>query len=230
LVRAGDKGQALGRFSSLAISMVALLILSGLALGWLQMGDPLAVFGTDWGVILAVKLAGVAGLLALALRNRLVLTPALATGARGAAPRMARAIRAEIVLALMIVILASSLRLVPPPRALTAPTEPILMHLHHPRAMADIRITTESRGQIMLTMAFQTGDFDPLVPRGVTLTLALQGDGIEPLRTGATLGPDGLWQAGPLTLPRPGAWEVTLRVLITDFESVTLRENVLIAD
>jgi copper transport protein len=104
------------------------------------------------------------------------------------------------------------------------------MHLHDPRAMADIRITTESHGQIALTMAFQTGDFDPLVPREVTLTLALPGNGIEPLRTGATLGPDGLWQAGPLTLPRPGAWEVTLRVLITDFESVTLRESVLIAD
>jgi copper transport protein len=135
---------------------------------------------------------------------------------------MARAIRAEIMLAVLIVILASSLRLVPPPRALAASAEPILLHLHEPRAMADLRITPGQGGQITLAMAFRTGDFVDLVPRAVSLTLAQPAAGIEPIRADAILGPDGLWQVGPLALPLAGDWELTLRLRITDFERVTL--------
>lgn len=226
LLRAGGAVPALGRFSNLAIPMVALLVLSGLILSWLQIGDPMNFLGTAWGVILTLKMALVLGLLGLALRNRLILTPALASGARGAAPRMARAIRAEIVLAVIIVILASSLRLVPPPRALAASAEPVLVHLHDPRAMADVRITPSHNGQITLEMWFQTGTFEQLVPRAVSLTLAWPAAGIEPIRAEAILGPDGLWQAGPLALPLSGDWDVALRVRITDFDSVTLRQTV----
>lgn len=226
LVQAGGGLRELRRFSSLAIPIVGLLVLSGLVLTWLQITDVEALLATPWGGILSVKLALVASLLGLALRNRLILMPGLAATPPRAALRLQRAIRAEIVLAVIIVIVASGLRLVPPPRALAAPPAPILVHLHDPRAMADLRILPGGDGQITLSMGFQTGDFEALVPREVTLTLALPAQGIEPLRAEARLGPDGLWQAGPLPLPRPGQWEVSVRVLITDFESVTLRDSI----
>lgn len=55
----------------------------------------------------------------------------------------------------------------------------------------------------------------------VTGALAHPGNGIAP---------DGLWQAGgPLTLPRPGTWALTQRVLIPDANSVSVHDSVQIA-
>ncbi|MCU0908753.1 MAG: copper resistance protein CopC/CopD [Rhodobacteraceae bacterium] len=212
----------LRRFSTLAIPMVALLVLSGATLTWLQAGTPAALAGSAYGAVLAAKLALVAVLLALALRNRLVLTPALAAGRADAAPRLSRAIRAEIVLALAVLALASAFRLTPPPRALTGPAEPLYAHVHADRAMADIRVTPGRAGPVTLALGFQTGDFAELVPQEVEVVLANPQAGIEPIRLTALPGGDGLWHAGPVTLPRPGDWDVTLRLLITDFDRVTL--------
>ena len=229
LARAQGGAPALARFGRLITPLVAVLILSGLVLTWLQTRNPMDLFGAPWGVILSAKLALVGALLGLALRNRLVLTPALAADAPAAAPRLARAIRAEIVLAIVIVILASSLRLVPPPRALLAVPEPLHAHFHGERAMADIRLSPGPAAAWEMTLGVKTGDFTALVPREVTVIIAQPGYGLEPLRITARPGADGLWHTAPFTLPRPGAWEVTLRLLISDFESVTLRDALRIA-
>lgn len=221
-LRGPDPARLLQRFSGLAVPMVTVLILSGAALTWAQAGSPAALAGSAYGMVLATKLLLVAGLLALALHNRLVLTPALAAGRAGAAPRFARAIRAEIVLGLAILALASAFRLTPPPRALIEPAAPLYAHIHTNRAMADIRLTPGRTGPVEVALGLQTGDFDELVPRAVEVVLAQPEAGIEPIRLTALQGGDGLWHAGPVSLPVPGGWEVTLRLLITDFERVTL--------
>jgi copper transport protein len=167
----------------------------------------------------------VALLIGLALRNRFVEAPALAAGAAGAAPRIARAIRAEIILGLAILALASGFRLAPPPRALIAPAEPLYAHIHGERAMADIRLTPGRAGPVEVTLGFQTVDFAAFVPKEVEVVFAQPEAGIEPIRLDALQRGDGTWHAGPVTLPRPGDWEVTLRLLVTDFESVTLTDT-----
>jgi copper transport protein len=181
-------------------------------------------------MVLGAKLLLVAGLLTLALRNRLVLTPALAAGHPKTAPRLARTIRAEIVLGLAILVLASSFRLTPPPRALIEPAEPLYAHIHTDRAMADIRLTPDRAGLVEVSLGFQTGDFTELVPREVEVVLAQPEAGIEPIRLIALQGGDGLWHAGPVTLPVPGGWEVTLRLLVTEFERVTLTDTLILPD
>jgi copper transport protein len=220
----------LRRFSSLAVPMVALLVLSGTTLARLQAGSPTALLGSAYGAVLAAKLALVAALLALALRNRRVLTPALAAGDPSAPPRLARAIRAEIVLGLAVLALASAFRLTPPPRALVETAEPLFAHIHADRAMADIRLTPGRAGPVEVSLGFQTGDFAELVPKEVEVIFAQPSAGIEPIRLEAQRGGDGLWHAGPVTLPRPGDWEVTIRLLVTDFESVTLTEKLTLPD
>ena len=220
----------LQRFSGIAVPMVFVLILSGATLTWAQAGSLAALVGSAYGMVLAAKLLFVAGLLALALRNRLVLTPALAAGQVGAAPRLARAIRAEIVLGLAVLALASAFRLTPPPRALIEPAEPLYAHIHTDRAMADIRLTPGRAGPVEVALGFQTGDFTELVPREVELVFAQPAAGIEPIRLTALPGGDGLWHAGPVILPRSGDWELTLRLLITDFERVTLNDFITLPD
>jgi copper transport protein len=225
LVPQAGAAAALGRFSAIAAPLVAALVLSGAALTWMQAGSPAALLGSDWGLILMAKLGLVAVLVGLAVRNRRVLTPALAADAPRAAARLARAIRAEIVLGLAILALASGFRLAPPPRALIAPAEPLYAHIHGERAMADIRLTPGRAGPVEVTLGFQTVDFAAFVPKEVEVVFAQPEAGIEPIRLDALQRGDGTWHAGPVTLPRPGDWEVTLRLLVTDFESVTLTDT-----
>lgn len=229
-LRDPDAVPLLRRFSGLAVPLVAALILSGAVLAWAQAGSPAALAGSAYGLVLAVKLLLVAGLLALALRNRLVLTPALAAGRADAAPRLACAIRAEIVLGLLVLALASSFRLTPPPRALNEASAPLYAHIHTDRAMADIRLTPGRAGPVEVALGFQTGDFTELVPREVEVVLAQPAAGIELIRLTALQGGDGLWHAGPVTLPVPGGWEVTLRLLVTEFERLTLSDTLILPD
>ncbi|NHB78455.1 copper resistance CopC/CopD family protein [Rhodobacter calidifons] len=229
-LRGPQAGLLLRRFSSLAVPLVGLLVLSGATLTWAQAGSLAALAGSAYGLVLGAKLALVAGLLALAARNRLLLTPALAAGRADAAPRLARAIRAEIVLGLLVLALASSFRLTPPPRALIEPAKPLYAHIHTARAMADIRLTPGRAGPVEVSLGPQTGDFDELVPQEVEVVLTQPETGIEPIRLTALHGGDGLWHAGPVTLPVPGEWEVALRLLISDFERVTLTGTLTLPD
>ena len=229
-LRGSEVDSVLRRFSSIAILTVVALILSGMTLTWLQAGSPAALLGSSYGVVLGVKLALVTVLLALAARNRIVLTPALAAGETTATLRLKCAIRAEIVLGLAILVLASAFRLTPPPRALIEPAEPLYAHIHTAAAMADIRLTPGRAGPVEVMLGFQTGDFAELVPQEVEVVFAQPAAGIEPIRLTALKGGDGLWHAGPVTLPRPGDWDVTLRLLITDFERVTLTDTLTLPD
>jgi copper transport protein len=229
-LRDGGAELLLRRFSFLAVPMVAILVLSGTMLTWLQAGSPGALLGSAYGAVLAAKLALVAALLGLALRNRRVLTPAIAAGDPAAVPRLARAIRAEILLGLLILALASAFRLTPPPRAMTETAEPLFAHIHTDRVMADIRLTPGRAGPVEVSLGFQTGDFAELVPKEVEVILAQPSAGIEPIRLEAQRGGDGLWHAGPVTLLRPGDWAVTLRLLVTDFERVTLTDTLSLPD
>ncbi|MFV0332979.1 MAG: CopD family protein [Tropicimonas sp.] len=216
----------LQRFSTIAIPMVLALILSGAVMTGVQAGSPEALIASGYGQVLGTKLALVAGLLMLAALNRLRLTPALAGGRPGAGAAMARSIRAEIVLAVLILALAAMFRLTPPPRALTVSSAPAAIHLHGAKAMADITITPARTGPVSVGIALQSGDFTALTPRAVDIALAPADGTLEPIRQSATPGEDGLWHAGPLTIPLPGEWEVTLRILITDFESALLSGTV----
>jgi copper transport protein len=220
-----DAALHLRRFSTIAVPLVALLVVSG---GWLTFaqtgGDWRGLPQSTWGLVLLAKLALVAALLALAGVNRLRLTPALTRGAPPAA--MQRSIRAEIAFGLVVLMLAASFRLAPPPRAFELPAAPILIHLHSDRAMADLRVTPGRAGPVVIEMAFQTGDFSDLTPREVHVALTPADGSLEPIRTRAMPQPGGLWSTPELVLPFAGDWEIALRVLITDFDSVVLLEMV----
>lgn len=228
LLRPGDDA-VLRRFSSLAIPLVALLVLTGLALTWAQTaGDVSALVSSSYGRLLGAKLVLVLGLLALAARNRLVLTPAYAAGELDAAMRFARAIRVEILVGLVILAVASGFRLVPPPRAMAPKAQPAYVHIHGDRIMADVVLTPGLAGLVDVELSFQTGDFAALFPKEVEVAFAMEAAGIEPIRMDARADGDGAWRAGPVPLLTAGAWDITLRVLISDFESATLQDVVIL--
>ena len=225
-----DAEAVLWRFGRLALMPVVLLLISGGALSLLQAGPkgPTALAGTAYGAVLGAKLMLVALLLGLALFNRRWLTPAIARAAGWGRRAIGRTIRAEILLGLLILALASAFRLTPPPRALRE-TPPAFAHFHGTAAMADLAMLPGRAGPNEIMLNISSATFEPLHPREVSLDLALPGRGIEPIRLRATPTEDGRWHAGPVTLPVSGQWEVTLRLLITDFQLEALGATLVVA-
>lgn len=213
--------ERLRRFSNIALPMVVLLIGSGAAMTLSLLPDPAALLQHLWGLILGAKLALVALMLALALRNRQVLTPALAAGDPTAAPRLMRAIRAEIALGLGVLALAALFRVTGPP-VLPAPPQDAYIHIHTDEVMVDLTASPGAPGPVTLTLGFADGALAALTPVAARLDLTDPARGIGPIRVDAAPGPDGLWTAGPVTLPTPGPWRVEIAVRITDFRQVTL--------
>jgi putative copper resistance protein D len=112
---AGALAQAFGRA---ALGAVAVLVIAGGLLVVLLAGGPMAALASDWGVVLLVKLALVAGLLALAALNKLRLSPALAAGEANAAAGLRRSIRREAGLAALVLLVTVAMT------SLTTPPEP----------------------------------------------------------------------------------------------------------
>jgi copper resistance protein D len=90
------------RFSIMGIASVAALLATGLVNAWLLVGSLHALMDTEYGRLLLLKLAVFAGMLALAVTNRLWLMPRIGSSDSGAIRWLARNSAIELVLALAI--------------------------------------------------------------------------------------------------------------------------------
>lgn len=218
---------SLRRFSRIAVPLVGLLVLSGTLLAIVQVGDPARLLATPYGRLLVAKLLLVLPLLGLAALNRLVLTPATARGDPRAPARFRRSVRAEILLMVVILAVASGFRLTPPPRSLQAAADATVhAHLHGPTLMAGLALTPGRRGPNALALTLYP---DTPRPLEVRVSFADPARGIEPIRVAAIHdGPT--WRADGVFLPHGGAWKVAVEVLISDFDRTTLTSEVALPD
>lgn len=113
-----------GRFSTLALASVVLLAITGLYSAWLQVGSLDALRMTSYGQTLLVKLVLVTGLVLLGAVNRFWLQPQLrarpdapALRRPRAAGHFVRAIRAEVVLGIAVLLTVALLTGLEPARA-----------------------------------------------------------------------------------------------------------------
>ena len=214
------------RFSRIAALAVGVLALTGLALAIVQLEKPVALIETRYGLILSIKLALVTGLLALAALNRFWLTPALARDEKG--PALKRSILLEGAIALAILVVVSGWRFTPPPRTIV-PEAPLAIHIHSDKAMFQVLVSPGKAGLDDFVLQLMTGEATPLAAKEVTLTLSLPERGIEPMERSASLGPDGYWHVRKVELPFAGRWHVRIDALVTDFEKVTLEDDLEVA-
>ncbi|CAN7222297.1 copper homeostasis membrane protein CopD [Brevundimonas sp. LjRoot202] len=118
--RSGADGlaDALVGFASTGTIAVTALVLSGLVNAWVLVGPrglP-ALLSTPWGLLLAIKLAAFAGMLALAALHRYRLAPALSAAADASSlARLRRTLAAEFALGAVILCLVAAMGLLPPP-------------------------------------------------------------------------------------------------------------------
>jgi copper transport protein len=211
------------RFSAVAMPLVGVLALAGLALATVQLGRLGALAETTYGIILSIKLALVALLVGLAALNRFRLTPALAQSAEAAKP-LARAILAECVMAMAILLLVAGLQFTPPPRTLV-PETPLAVHIHTDTAMFQVLISPARVGTDSFVLQLMSGDGSLLSAKETMLSLSLPDRGIEAVERTATLEADGYWHVRDVPLPIAGRWHMRIDALVTDFEKVTLEDD-----
>lgn len=113
---------ALHGFSGIGSLVVAALLASGIVNSWFLVGPAhvLGLLASPYGLLLAVKVAAFAGMLAFAAINRFRLTPALkaARGTRAtteAVDALRRSIGLETALGFAVVLLVAILGMLPPP-------------------------------------------------------------------------------------------------------------------
>ncbi|WP_018320181.1 CopD family protein [Bradyrhizobium sp. WSM2793] len=211
------------RFSRIAALAVGVLALTGLALAIVQLEKPGALVETRYGLILSVKLVLVTGLLALAALNRFRLTPALARNETGT-PALKRSIVLEGTIALAVLAVVAGWRFAPPPRTIV-PETPLAIHIHSDKAMFQVLVSPGKAGANDVVLQLMTGEGTPLAAKEATLTLSLPERGIEPMERRASLGPDGYWHVRKVELPFAGRWHVRIDALVTDFEQITLEDE-----
>jgi copper transport protein len=70
-----------------------------------------------------------------------------------------------------------------------------------------------------------SGNYGPLDPKAVTVTLANPPAGVEPIARSAQKSGDGSWRIDALTIPLPGLWSVRLDILMPDDTNATLEDE-----
>ncbi|MHC2618957.1 copper transport protein [Bradyrhizobium huanghuaihaiense] len=215
------------RFSRMAVLAVGMLALTGLGLAIVQLERPSALIDTRYGAILSIKLGLAVLLLALAALNRFRLTSALARDEK-AAPALRRSILLECAIALGIFALVAGWRFTPPPRTIV-PETPLAIHIHTDKAMFQVLVSPGKAGANDFVLQLMTGEGTLLGAKEVTLILSLPERGIEPMAQAASLGPDGYWHVRKVELPFAGRWHVRIDALVTDFEQITLEDDLELA-
>jgi copper transport protein len=219
---------ALRRFSKIIPWFIASLIVSGIVLAIIQLTRVDALWTTNYGVNLSMKLVAVAALLALAATNRLFLTPRVEAGDAIARRRLGRSITAEIALVVLIFALVAGWRFTPPPRSIMTEEQQEFVHIHSAKMMADVTLTPGRVGRSSGEIMIRDGNYQPMTPQEVTLIFSQPASGIEAVRLPATNIGDNLWRIDNVTFPSPGRWRVRVDVLIDDFTQMSLEDDVVI--
>ncbi|HEY4203727.1 MAG TPA: CopD family protein, partial [Xanthobacteraceae bacterium] len=215
------------RFSRAIPVAVGALVASGVLLAVVQVAHVDALWTTAYGRVLSIKIALLIVLFALALWNRVALTPRVASGAAPAHRAMRRSIIAELMVIAAILGVVGLWRFTPPPRALPPEGDSFFTHLHTGKLMADVTIAPGQAGPVRIAIALRTPDEAPFDAKAVTVTLENAALGIERMSAEAKLMPNGEWQAR-MSAPVPGRWTLGLAARVSDFDVIEVEAPILI--
>jgi copper transport protein len=221
----GEGRAELLRFSKAIPLPLFVLVTSGTLLAVIQVQRLDALWTTSYGSILSSKLIAACVLLAVAAANRWF-TPRVVAGDARPTQRMIRSIQFELAIAVVILGLVASWRFTPPPRSLfAAAAQPIHVHIHAEKAMADLQIEPPAPDGRRITIGVLDGEFRPLAAKEVELVLSKPDVGIEPLRLVATRVDTTNWRIDGVRAPLAGRWHVRVDILVSDFEKITIDDE-----
>jgi copper transport protein len=228
-------GAVMTKFSVWAMYSVGLIVLSGLVISFVQVQSPANLLGNDYGVGLIRKLVLVAIILGLAAYNKLVLTPALEKGDATASARIARTIRIEFVVYVLVLGAAMTLTLTTPPRAImdqgaggmAMMGEGFKATVQSGGYSVELDVTPAKAGEnmIMATVKDKDGQvIGTLADFEITGNLPAAGIA-DVLVKGQNMG-NGMWHVTFKEMIIPGDWTLKVDAFVNDFDKVTFEATV----
>ncbi len=235
---APEASRVMDQFSSRALWLVGLVLLSGVVVGWIQVRSPANLPTTDYGQRLLVKLGLVIAILGIAFWNKTRLTPALAKGDGDAGARMARSIRIESVVMLLIVAAAASLTLATPPRALGEQaamtggggalpgTEGYKQTWTSGGYSVEVEVTPARTGENMVMLRFKDAAGAPVTMQRASIDLTLPSAQVEGITKDGEAMPPDMYHFMISELIIPGDWTFTVSAFVSDFDKVSFEGTV----
>lgn len=228
-LRAVDVSQrlALRRFSRVIPWAIVPLLVSGGVLAVVQLARVDALWTTAYGWVFLAKMAGVVVLFGLAVANRFVWTPRIEAGDVTAVRRLCASVAIELGVALIILGIVATWRFTPPPRAIAAAVSaPEFIHFHSDRAMAEVTLDPGRVGRSRGKIAVWDANHQPIRPKAVTVVFSQLAAGIESIRRDAVRMDDDTWRVDDLLIPASGRWLLRIEVLASDFDKITLEDEI----
>ena len=234
---APDAARVMDQFSSRAVWLVGLVLVSGLVVSWIQVRSPANLLSTDYGQRLLVKLGLVVVVLAMAFWNKSRLTPALARGGAAAGANMARSIRIESGVMLLVVAAAASLTLPTPPRALgeqaaatAAGAMPASDGFRETWTSAgysvEVEVTPARTGENMVMLRFKDAAGAPVAMQRASIDVSLPAAQVEGItKVGEAMPPD-MYHFMIPELIIPGDWRFTVSAFVSDFDKLDFEGTV----
>jgi len=223
------------RFSLLGIASVGTLLVTGTINAVNLVGNVGALFHSDYGQLLLMKIGLFLAMVAIAAINRFRLTPRLA--AATAIGRLQRNSMAETLLGLGVLLVVGALGTLPPAShsqnsgsytASIIPPGSAFVHIHSDKGMAEVTITPGHPGTSNASIRLLAEDLGPLAADAVTMTIAAPQEGSKPTTRIASIGADGNWKIKNLKLSRPGIWTVTVNMTLSATDRLVITGPIVI--
>lgn len=223
-IRPADAAAVIGRFSTAAAVIVAALIVAAGVLYWRIAGSWSALWTTSYGVLVAVKVALVAAVLAIAAFNRYQVVPSIAGNneRRHQMSVLRRAIVAEATILALVTAVTGVLVSQSPESATAAQNT----GEDSTTLVADVNdlhvtfvITPARRGtnSVQITLADNNADpIDPIDPP--TIAVALTEHDLGPFTHTVTRTGPGAYESS-IDFPIEGTWTLTFGARLSEFES-----------
>jgi copper transport protein len=236
--KGGGASAEILRFAKLMIPALIVILVTGAALLFVQVGAIDALLASDYATPLGLKLVAIVIVLAFAARNKWIHTPLLHREPAHGAWALTRSIRFEAAVALGALAFATLLAFTAPPRVLiaAAPSSALHLDLAHAEgrtlivaggdAVAAVTLEPARIGANRLSIALSDADDLPLPGAVVSVVFALaDGDRrVGPVALRELGGGD--YEFSDLDLPRAGLWRVTLTVDRPETNATTLETEV----
>jgi copper transport protein len=226
-------GKLLVDFSSRAIWAVALLVLTGIVITWVQVRAPAALIETTYGLRLVAKIILVAAILSLAVYNKKRLTDRLVSSPESGAASLRKTIGAEYWLMIGIMALAVTLTLPSPPRALVAvnamtasASEAVVVEASSGPVHAKLEVTPARVGENMLMLSVSDANGDALELLRVRFFLSLPAASLDGIEKESEAMAPGMYHLMVNETIIPGDWEVRIDAYVNDFDKRILRMTV----
>jgi copper transport protein len=213
-----DDVASIGRFSALATVCVGVVVLTGVVRALDEVGSVDALFDTDYGRTLLLKLGLVASLLALGALNKFWNVPAILRGGRHV-ERLRRTVRGEVAFAAAVLGVVGVLSSLPPPADMAAHDDghqPVNTSIEATGSdyATTVRVTLrvepgvvgENRFEVRIA-DYDTGETVEAVRVALRFTMPQQPDlGANLLELRPT---DDHWAATGTAVAQPGRWQAT---------------------